>query len=142
MAQTIQYVTCFYFVNLVRPRDSKVNLLIFKKLQKLLEVLVIVASPTFRILLIIITLHKAIPRGKPLKESGDIYLKDVLAIKLLSVDVEMASTTLKILLQLRRNLNSRKLIDPFIILPEVEWLARPIIHHQAHMNEQIKTHWN
>jgi len=116
--------------------------LIFKEVQKLLEVLVIVTSPTFRILLIVITLHKAIPRRIPLKESSDIYFKDVLAIELVSVDVEMMPTTLEILLQLRRNLNSRKLIDLFIILPEVEWLARLCVHRQTHMNEQIKTHWN
>lgn len=114
-------------------------------LEELLEVLVILARPILRIILIVVALHIAIPRGKALKKGTDAHLIDILAIELVGIDVEMMSPSIQILLQLLRNLYHWEFIDlihlaRLLVGPVVERLARAVVHHQIHMDKEIKAH--
>ncbi len=109
-------------------------------LEELLEVLVVLARPALRIIFIVVALHIAIPRGKALKEGTHAYLKDILAVELVGIDVEMGSSSIQILPQLLRNVYHRKLIDLLRVFSIVKRLARSVVHQEIHMNEEIKTH--
>ncbi len=100
----------------------------------------VVTGPVLRIILIVVTLLKLPPRGEPLEESADAYLKDILAIELLGIDMEMMSTSIQILSQFLRNLYSGKLIDLLRVFSIVERLARSLVHHQSHVNKEVKAH--
>jgi hypothetical protein len=129
-----------FFQKLIGPRHRETRRLPLQELQQLLEVLVVLTGPSLRIIFIVVTLHVAIPGREPLKECTDTHLEDVLAVKLLGIDMEMMSTSIQILSQLLRNLHYRKLIDLLRVFSIVERLARSIVHHQIHMNKEIKAH--
>ncbi len=100
----------------------------------------VLTRPSLRIIFIVVTLHVAIPGGEPLKECTDTHLEDVLAVKLVGIDMEMTSTSIQILSQLLRNLHGRDLVDLLPVFSIVERLARSIIHNQIHVNKEIKAH--
>ena len=125
---------------LIRPRHGKARRLRLQMLQKLLEVLVVVAGPILRILCIVVALLKFPPGGKTLQERADAHLKDILAVKLLGIDVEEVPTSIQILSQLLWNLHDRELIDLLPIFSIVERPARSSVHHQSHVNKEVKAH--
>ena len=110
-------------------------------LQKLLEILVVVAGPVLRFLCVIIALLKLPPRRETLEKCADTHLKDVLAIELFGIDMEMMSTSIQILSQFLRNLYHRELIDLLAVFSIVERLARFSVHQHSHVNKEIKTHF-
>jgi hypothetical protein len=128
------------FCFLIAPGHGKARRLPFKELEELLEVLVIVTGPVLRIIRIVVALLKLPPRRITLEESAHAYLKDILAVELIGIDMEMMSTSIQILPQLLRNLHSGKLIDLLRVFSIVERLARSIVHHQSHVNKEVKAH--
>ncbi len=74
-----------------------------KKLQELLEVPVILARPPIRIIFIIVALGKPSPGREALQKGVHIHFKDILAVKLIGIDMEMVSTSIQILAELFRS---------------------------------------
>ena len=125
---------------LIRPAHSEANGLFSKKLEKLLKVLVVLMRPCIRIILVVVALLKAAPRGEALQERIDTHFKDILAIELVGIDMEMVSTPIQILSQLLWDLHSWQFIDLLNARSIIERLPRAIIHQQRHVNKEIKTH--
>ncbi len=105
----------------------------------------VLACPTLRVVLVIIAVLKATPRREPLKECTHTHVEDILAVELVSVDMEMMSTSIQILFEFIRNVYRRDIVNlvdmtSFLIGPVIERLARSIVHHQAHVDKEIKAH--